>query len=32
MQDLVLETPIFLVTDEQLALKGAVAAVREMFY
>ena len=32
MQDLVRETPIFIVTDEQLALKGAVAAIREMFY
>jgi glucokinase len=32
MQDLVRETPIFLVTDEQLALKGTVAAVNELFY
>ena len=32
MQDLVRETPIFLVTDEQLALKGAAVAVKEMFY
>ena len=32
MQDLVRETPIFLVTDEQLALKGTVVAVNELFY
>lgn len=32
MQELVRETPIFLVTDEQLALKGAAVAVKEMFY
>jgi glucokinase len=32
MQELVKSTPIFLVTDEQLALKGAAVAVKEMFY
>jgi glucokinase len=32
MQDLVRETPVFLVTDEQLALKGTVVAVNELFY
>jgi glucokinase len=31
MQHLVRETPMFLVTDEQLALKGAARAVKEKF-
>lgn len=32
MQHLVRETPLFLVTDEQLALKGALVAARKKYY